>query len=362
MDTRARRAILATIDQHGPISFAEYMDLALYGRGGFYERPPVGEHRAFVTSPHVHAVFGELLARAIRQLWGALEEPGPMRIVEVGGGDGTLAAQLLQSSEMPPSRYDAVERTEGARAALNGLDGVTVVDDIPANTHMVLAHELLDDLPFRRIRMGEAGPAEVRVGAEGDRLVEVLGPIDPHDPDVAVAVESLRPGGEAVVPDGALAFVDRLANRLGRAYALLIDYGEVGSAGGAPHGYRDQRVVDDVFDLPGTADITSGVDFALIADRAATAGLVPFPSVTQRRALNALGLQDWLRSELSRQQCLLDDGHAAEAVRTWSGRSRATLLVDPSALGRFRWLLIATPGLPAPPWLTAAAAPTRADA
>jgi hypothetical protein len=35
----------------------------------------------------------------------------------------------------------------------------------------------------------------------------------------------------------------------------------------------------------------------------------------------------------------------------WSGRHRASLLVDPSALGRHRWLLLATPGLPAPGWL-----------
>jgi hypothetical protein len=43
-----------------------------------------------------------------------------------------------------------------------------------------------------------------------------------------------------------------------------------------------------------------------------------------------------------------------EAVRTWSGRSRATILIDPAALGRLRWLVLATPGLPAPRWLSEA--------
>ena len=81
-----------------------------------------------------------------------------------------------------------------------------------------------------------------------------------------------------------------------------------------------------------------------------------FPSVKQHRALLALGFETWLREELERQTALLDEGDGLEAVRAWSGRSRATLLVDPSALGRLRWLLIASPGLPSPPWLDAAVA------
>jgi SAM-dependent MidA family methyltransferase len=64
MQTSVRTAILQAIRSRGPISFAEYMELALYGAGGFYEDPPVGAEGDFVTSPHVHPVFGELLARA----------------------------------------------------------------------------------------------------------------------------------------------------------------------------------------------------------------------------------------------------------------------------------------------------------
>ena len=102
---------------------------------------------------------------------------------------------------------------------------------------------------------------------------------------------------------------------------------------------------------PGSSDITAGVDFATIARRAEERGLTAFPTVTQHDALLALGFEAWLRQGLERQAALLDAREGLEAVRAWSGRSRATLLVDPSALGRFRWLLLASPGLPSPPWL-----------
>jgi len=60
----ARELIVEAIRDHGPIRFDRYMELALYGEGGFYEEPPVGAAGDFVTSPHVHPVFAELLARA----------------------------------------------------------------------------------------------------------------------------------------------------------------------------------------------------------------------------------------------------------------------------------------------------------
>src|SRR5438105_15781162 len=89
------RTIRRAIEERGPISFAEFMELALYGPGGFYEDPPIGEHGHFVTSPHVHPVFGVLLGRCLRSLWEALDRPVPFGVVELGAGDGTLARQLL---------------------------------------------------------------------------------------------------------------------------------------------------------------------------------------------------------------------------------------------------------------------------
>ncbi len=268
----------------------------------------------------------------------ALGCPEPFRIAEVGAGDGTLAEQLLRELDDLDVDYTAAEVSSGAREALGAIDGVRVTTELSDRPHVVLAQELLDNLPFRRVR----GDREIRVGLDGDRLVEVEVPWDaePAPPDV-----------ETLVPVGAFAFVDRLADVLARGYALLIDYGGVGTTGGELHGYRGHRVVEDVLADPGSSDITAGVDFALVAQRAEGRGLVAWPSVTQHDALLALGFEEWLRAELERQTSQLDAREGLEAVRTWSGRSRATLLVDPTALGRLRWLVLATPDMPRPSWL-----------
>jgi NADH dehydrogenase [ubiquinone] 1 alpha subcomplex assembly factor 7 len=337
--------IARTIRDEGPIPFDRFMTLALYGPGGYYERPPVGADGDFVTSPHVHPVFADLLGRALADLHERLDSPAPFRIWEVGAGDGTLARALLERMGPLPTSYVAVERSPGARAALAGIDGLTVAERLEDEPHVIVANELLDNLPFRRFRGTDEGTREVAVALEGDAFVEV--PIEPPQPAPDVAA-----GEEVVVPVGALAFVDEVAARLARpGYALLIDYGAAGEPGGPVHGYRRHRPVEDLLDRPGTTDITAGVDFELLAARAEAAGLVAFHTVTQRHALTALGFDRWIHDELRRQADLLDRGRSLEAVRTWGGRSRATLLVDPSALGQLRWLVLATPGLAPPSWL-----------
>jgi SAM-dependent MidA family methyltransferase len=340
---RVARSIRERIRETGPIPFDEFMELALYGPGGFYEGTPVGVEGSFVTSPHVHPVFGQLLAAGIRELGVQLGRPSPTSIVEIGGGDGTLATQLLQGLADLEPEYMAIERSPGARRALEARPGIRVADEIPPGASLVLAHELLDNLPFRWIR----GSKERCVGLDGDRLIQVETDADPE------LLEEVGDGeAERVVPVGALAFVDRLADRLGDpAYALLIDYGSESHDPGTPHGYRGHRQIDDVLEDPGSMDITAGVDFALLAERARSHGLVAFPSVTQRHALTALGLEQWIHDELARQAELLDQRKGIEAIRAWSGKSRATLLVDPAGLGRLRWLLLGSGDVPAPSFI-----------
>jgi SAM-dependent MidA family methyltransferase len=349
MSRPVMRAVREAIEANGPITFAEYMELALYGPGGFYERPRVGVDADFVTSPHVHPIFAGLLARALTDIHEALEQPDPFRVTEVGAGDGTLARQVLASLEGLPVEYHAVEVGRGRRTQLEQLLGpgaVSTTLDPPVD--VVVANELLDNLPFRVIR----GRREVCVGIDEDRLVEVLAPLGEQLHRFTRADHA----DDVVVPIGAFAFVDRLASVLERGYAILIDYGQVGTAGGPVHGYREHGLVADVLASPGDTDVTAGVDVSLIEEHARPAGLNVFPSVTQTEALRALGFGGWMHEELAHQHKQLETRDGSGAVRTWSGRSRATLLVDPAGLGRLRWIVLASTGLPEPAWLTAARA------
>lgn len=352
----------ALIREHGPLRFDAFMREALYGDGGYYDRPPIGPTGDFVTSPHVHPVFSRLVGVALEERWRALDEPGAVRLVELGAGDGTMARELIAGFGRGglDVDYTAIEVSAGAHEALADV-ATRVVADLdevpPIDPGLVIANELLDNLPFRRIRRRGGASVEVRVTLDADRFVEVETPIEqPHgDPSSIPAID-----GEIVVPSSAFELVDALARRLRRGYALLIDY--VPSPGVAPvRGYRAHRIVDDVLRHPGSTDVTAGVDLDAVSVRARAAGLVAFEHVDQRSALLALGFERWASDEITEQGRLINVARGGDAVRVWEGRGRARLLVDPLGLGALRWCLLATPGLEEPPWLTLARELARRD-
>jgi SAM-dependent MidA family methyltransferase len=347
-------AITEEIERLGPMRFDRYMELALYAPGGFYDDPPIGAGPAgdFVTSPHVHPVFAQLVAEAIRGVLEAMGAAAEAEFIEIGAGDGTLMQALLPEIGDLGLRITAVERSSGARAALAAIDGLEVAQSMPATSSpvMVLAHELADNLPFRRQRATPDGIVEVHVGLGDGGLVEVLEPVS-DDLQLPLGLEE---GQEAIVPTGAASFIIEALTGAPPRALLLIDYGTDRGAGGPAHGYAGHRVVEDLLAAPGETDITAGVDFGFLADAARANGLQPFPTVSQHEALTVLGLETWLHTELERQQDLLRTGRGADAVRAWGGRSRATMLADPAGLGRFRWFVVTTPNVAEPAWLRAA--------
>lgn len=346
----------ARIEAEGPITFAAFMEAALYDpRDGFYSRPPAGGGEHFTTSPRTSPAFAMLLAPRLEAVWERLGRPEPFWVLEAGAGDGTLAAQLLELLPAPVrqrTRYVAIERSPAGREAMASLDATVVasVDEAPTGVDgVVLANELLDNVPFHRVRRTEAGLAELYVGVQGDRFALVPGP--PSSAEVAGSSPDLRIGQEAVVQPGAAALFERLLGSLAHGHLWLADYGftSVGDVGTAPlarrasavpHGYRRHHQEADVLADPGSRDITAGVDFDALADRARRLGHRVRGPITQREALFDLGFGEMDRAARDRQVRAASEGRGLEAARIHGARSRARLLVDPSGLGGFLVLCV----------------------
>src|SRR3954467_6674706 len=143
--------------------FSAFMDRALYGPDGFYQRGgQAGRRGDFITSPELGPLFAEVLARAIGDT---------DTVVEVGGGAGTLARDILRIR--PELRDVVVERSAPLRAAAaERAPAAHVVDRMPDGSQqqaVVLANELLDNLPFDlfELRAGEWWEVRVARGTAG---------------------------------------------------------------------------------------------------------------------------------------------------------------------------------------------------
>jgi hypothetical protein len=106
------------------VTWREAIDKALYGEAGFYiHQRPLRHYR---TSVGVSPIFAEAVLRLLADVDARLGHPDPLDFVDVGAGDGTLAAGVLSFASPDLAerlRVTAVElapRPEGPRRGSPG--------------------------------------------------------------------------------------------------------------------------------------------------------------------------------------------------------------------------------------------------
>ena len=288
MPSAAESITAAIVAAGGAISFEQYMGLALYGEGGFYQDGgKAGRRGDFITSPEVGPLFAAVIARYLDDCWNELGCPSSFDVVEVGAGPGTLARGIFDAQPKCISalKYVAVEISESQRAM--HPDFVESAEQFPDRTiqDVVLANELLDNLPFKLfVYDGVWKEAFVALG-DGGKFVEVLRNVD-NIPKVLPQTAPL--GSRAPIQTAASQWMLNVSQKLSRGKVLVFDYSSESTSEIAVTPWREwlrtykdhQRGVHYLLDA-GTQDITTQV----MVDQLMKA--VPGLSVTLQ--------SDWLR-------------------------------------------------------------------
>ena len=358
-DEALATAIREEITQHGPITFARFMQRALYEPGhGYYRRAQAGPGLAgadFLTAPEAHPIFGAAVGRLVEEAWLAMGRPAPFTITEPGAGSGALAAGLLRglrdlgSPLLPLVRYRPVE-VEAARLdalrerlAADGLDDHLAGDGGsshgPDDAGAVIANEVLDALPVHRVRQRDGRLMELAVTTDTAgqfREVEIEPTTSALQTRLAGESVELAEGQTAEICLALDAWIAEAAAPLARGLLLLIDYGApaaqlydpVRRRDGTLRAYVRHQVHDDPYRHVGRQDLTAHVDVTAVERAARAAGLATIGTTTQAEALMGLGIEERLRVIQA------DPATTFEAYTHL--RSSLMRLLDPAAMGRFR--------------------------
>ena len=356
LSERLNTAIAAEIGRGGGwISFARYMELALYAPGlGYYMAGArkLGRDGDFVTAPEISRLYGRTLARQLKQL-AAL---GFSDVLEIGAGSGALAADLLVELERLgclPQRYLILElspdlrdrsRDTIARRAPRLVERVAWLNGLPREfTGVVVGNEVLDAMPahvFRRdggsvvemgvtIRDGTFHWAPRSSGSAPTGLEPTLFPADGYRSEIQFV---------------ARAFIRSLGDALARGVALFIDYGfprheyyHPQRAGGTLMCHYRHRAHDDPFLLPGLQDITTHLDFSAIAQAGREAGLDVLGYTNQAQFLVNCGITDVL-AETPAENAAVYAPLAAQAQK----------LLSPAEMGELFKVIALGKGVPQP--------------
>ena len=314
--------MVARIEQDGPISFAAFMEAALYDpEFGYYMTagPRIGREGDYYTSLDVHPIFAELVGRQIAQAAEAIVPSGEFTIVEMGAGKGLLAQHLLNAYRrdkpdfLARLRYLLVERSpamvETQKQRLLELTGTGVniawvldLDAVSADsiTGVFLSNELVDAFPVHRLVKRPLGLREIFVGWDGSRFIEIEAP--PFSPDLDAYFArigiSLEVGQQAEVNLQALAWMRQVGTRLRRGLVVTIDYGHAAADLFAPArktgtllGYYRHTVSDSPYVHVGQQDLTAHVDFTSLALAGQDMGLEVTGFTNQLHFLIGLGIE-----------------------------------------------------------------------
>lgn len=377
------------IRRSGPITFARFMEVALYDPergyyGGSEARP--GRAGDFLTAPESHPIFGRTLARVAGEVDGLLGSPDRFTLIEYGSGSGALAVPLLEGirTERPDLlarlRFVPVERSTPrveelvARLAAAGLSdrlerqapdragasdragapvpaaapesaaGSPYAPEVPAPAAgLVLANELLDALPVHSV-VGRSGAVrELLVGwdEQAGRFVDVEA--EPTTPLLAARLAAdgveLAEGGIGEICLGLAPWLADVARRLARGIVVAIDYGHEATdlygparRGGTLRAYLRHMVADDPYAHVGRQDLTAHVDLTALVREAADAGFRHLGTTTQAAFLVGSGIGELLeRARVDPAATLA--GHIA--LRSALGR-----LLDPAATGGYRVVVL----------------------
>lgn len=361
------------ISASGKITFAEFMDIALYHPiYGYYSSKSIkiGKRGDYYTSPSVHPVFGELICRQIEEMWN-IAGAEDFSIVEMGAGDGTLCHDILACAKREyPSfyrvlRYLIIEESKYMREIQRErLDEVGLLNEKvlwvdysdpvfeKGISGCFLSNELIDAFPVHIVEKRGVGVKEVFVDFYGNAFREVLD--SPSTTEIQKYFSrlgiGLEEGQRAEVNLRALHWMRWISKALNRGFVLTIDYGYPAEEIYAPHRgrgtllcYHRHRVSEDPFLNIGEQDMTSHVDFTTLMMIGEEVGLRLAGFTDQMHFLFGIGI-------LAKIEAM--GGSASTETEALLGRLLIKKLILPGRMGDIFKVLIQYKGLEEKPDLS----------
>lgn len=366
-ETRSQRASLlhseieAEVRVAGQITFARFMELALYSENGYYSARESATSD-YSTSPQVHPAFGSLIAKNLIYMWEKLGSPDQFSVVEIGAGDGTLMLDICEAIDAIPEpseslvrfqhaltyeAYDLISSSSSTASSQTITPTVKHIDLIhtaePISAGCVLSNELIDAFPVNIfvIRNGYVLELYVTLDDLGNFIFTEDTPSSYQIIDrVGDIAHNLSDDYRGEVNLGIVRWADTVARLLKSGYVMTIDYGYPRDLlyhperfEGSLRCYRNHVLRQNPLSHIGCQDITAHVDFTEVDVELSSRGFEnAAPPQYQRHFLYHQGIGDYLVETRKR----LRDARTDADIRRHESNFRAlNALIDPRALGSF---------------------------
>ncbi len=328
--TPAAEKLIARIQNDGPVSVAEFMQVA--ASHYYAAKDAFGVDGDFITAPEISQMFGEMIGAWLVDSWMQLGKPPQIKLIELGPGRGTLAADVMRTISAWPDCKAAfslhlveasplLRQKQAELLIRHSPTWYETLDEVPEGLCFIIANEFLDALPIEQFVKTADGWRERGVGFQDGAFAFTL-----LQPASVPAEFAQAPEGSIFETNRAsLGVITEIAERLSQngGAALLIDYGHKKRGIGDTLQSLHKHKFSPALAHPGRDDITAHVDFAACAAAAAPLVNIHGP-VTQGDFLTRLGI-------VQRADALSEKADSEQRKLIEAALHR---LVSPSAMGR----------------------------
>ena len=315
-----QKKIVRKITEEGPITFEQFMSMALYDADlGYYNTVSgkIGRKGDFYTSPYLHPVFGSMIGRQITEMWDIMGRPDNFSIVEMGGGAGYVCKDMLSSLRdtdfYAALQYVIVEQSpamrDSQRKLLGEFSGKVKWSDALSEcgniTGCILSNELLDAFPFHLVRMEDTlKEVYIDFDVQENRLVERTGDLSSNGLADYFSEFSIRirKGHTTEVNLAIREWLQEINKALMRGFILTIDYGypswdyySEDRNRGTLMCYRKHELSENPYENIGEQDITAHVDFSAVKKWGEELGIKTAGFCGQGVFMVSLGIEDDLK-------------------------------------------------------------------
>tara|TARA_B100001750_G_scaffold238184_1_gene244359 strand:+ start:1270 stop:2472 length:1203 start_codon:yes stop_codon:yes gene_type:complete len=311
--TLCEKLIHNKIKLEGKITFADFMDIALYDSNcGYYNsQNRIGASGDFYTSPIIHPSFGAIICKQLFSMWVALKKPSPFFLIEIGANNDRLILDIREFAKSINKKF-----FENLECIIIDRSKILESHNSPENFHTlisntipfknisgcILSNEFFDALPINKFQIKNDIITEIYLTIENNELKETN--LAPHNNELCERITELYLKssdnyiGEINVSIEKI--IKNFSNVLKNGFVITIDYGDITEKlvkkyeNSSIQTYSTHTKGTNPYTKIGEQDITADVNFSQLILAGKKYGLNSIYYANQSDFLKTNGINYWI--------------------------------------------------------------------
>jgi len=331
-----KNKIVKKISLEGSLSISKFMEMCMWDteEGYYFRKNIIGEKGDFTTSPELSQTFGELIG-----IWSLSCHINKLKneklsLLELGPGKGTLiddglrAINKIVKNEFSPETYlleksPILQEIQKEKLEKHSIQWINDIGEMPEKPLIIIANEFFDSLPINQYLRVQEGWKERKIGLKDSNLCITL---DKRILKFKANYFQSTPLGEIIEYSyDTIKIFSKICDHIKEfgSIALIIDYGEISGFGDTLQAIKNHNS-NFILDNPGESDLSSHVNFGILANIALERNLRVSPIIEQYKFLKNLGIE-------TRMKRLIENKPTNKLIAEIKGIRK---LIDPENMGK----------------------------